>query len=93
MIVFIFVGLICAYLLLNVLHNISIVKLFGKQSVYLSVKDLKRYRSPEMRLGFCTVEFDYMWGVKATPFSFWYLLYITFCNSKIFNKVPWDSYL
>lgn len=92
-ILFIIFSLVCLYLFLNFLHNNTIDRNFGKQSVYFSIKELKQYRTDAIRLGLATVEFDYVWGIKVTPFSFWYLLYICFSNNKSVRKTPWNNYL
>jgi len=90
---FILISIILFYLLLNLLHNISITNLFGKQCIYLSVKELKRYRTENIRLGLAYVEFDYTWGIKVSPLTFWYLLYISFTNYLSIRKTPWNNYL
>lgn len=92
------IAIIVFYLLSNLAYTIVNEFCFNEQRAYMSLKELRSYKNMIVLSGAgAYITFDYEWGIKFTPLTYWYCLYLIILESiedakfRKKNKVspPW----
>jgi hypothetical protein len=51
------------------LHNYLTKKKYGKDTVYLTISEIKKYYTNSWNVGCCNLNFDKNWGVMFNPIT------------------------
>jgi len=56
----------------------------------MSLKELKKYKNMIiLNGGGASIKFDYEWGIKFTPLTYWYYLYL--CIIDAIKDAKWEK--
>jgi len=84
-IVLIILGL---YLCTNLVYTLFNEWCFNSQRGYMSLKELRQYKDMIILTGGgASIKFDYEWGIKFTPLTYWYFIYLVVSSSIMEAKI------
>ena len=98
MLISLLIVLLVVYLMSNLSYTLFSEWVFSTQRGYMSLKELRQYKDMIILSGGgASIKFDYEWGIKFTPLTFWYfwhlVIYTSIKDAKFEkeNKVspPW----
>ena len=80
--------LLAVYLVSNLWYTLFSEWVFSTQRGYMSLKELRQYKDMIILSGGgASIKFDYEWGIKFTPLTFWYYIYLVISASMLDAKI------
>lgn len=76
--------ILIVYLFSNLLYTLFNEWVFDSQRAYMSLKELRTYKDMIVINGGgggASIKFNYEWGIKFSPLTYWYYLYLCICDA------------
>ena len=91
MIVSILIVATILYIVANISYTFFNNWCFSDQRSYMTLKELMRYKNAIIISGGgASIKFDYEWGIKFTPLTFWYYIYLCIGDAYLSAQIKKD---